>query len=399
MNFTTKKNWKTVKLGEVAEVIPGYAFRGEDFRDTGFPIVKITEIQPPYVSFEKSKKVDIEKYNSERIAKYKLKRGDYVVAMTGATIGKVGKIVDDVEGYLNQRVAKIQAKENFDNKFVYYQVFSDRFFKYIQQVSAGSSAQQNVSGADIEKYEISLPESLDEQREIAGVLGCLDDKIELLRKENKTLEEMAQVLFKEWFVNFNFPGATGRMIDSELGKIPEGWRVGKLGELFKITMGQSPDGESYNESKDGMIFYQGRTDFGERFPSVRLYTTEPKRTAEAFDVLVSVRAPVGDLNQATEKCCLGRGIAGVSSDLKSFCFYMMKSVQTEIQKFEAGGTVFGSINKADFENIKVVIPPQGIQENFDLLGQPIDKKIFNNFSEIQTLSKLRNQLLNMIFSN
>ncbi len=86
------------------------------------------------------------------------------------------------------------------------------------------------------------------------------------------------------------------MVPSELGEIPEGWRVGTLGEEFDILMGQSPSGKSYNEKGEGMVFFQGRTDFGFRFPSIRLYTTEPKRVAEKFDVLVSVRAPVGDVN-------------------------------------------------------------------------------------------------------
>jgi len=215
----------------------------------------------------------------------------------------------------------------------------------------------------------------------------------LLREKNKTLEATAQAIFKEWFVNFNFPGATDKMIDSELGEIPEGWRAGKLGEEVKIVMGQSPSGESYNENENGEVFFQGRTDFSDRFPQVRLYTTEPKRMAERFDVLVSVRAPVGDINVASERCCIGRGLAAVRSDYKSYALYKIKSLKDAFNKFEAEGTVFGSINKDSFLNIEALIPATEVVKSFDGFANSLDEKIFNNYSQIQNLSTLRDTLL------
>lgn len=410
MNFTRSNNWKMVKLGDVAEVIPGYAFRGEDFGDTGVPIVKITEIQPPYVSFEKSKKVEIEKYNSARVAKYKLKKGDYVVAMTGATIGKVGKIVDDVEAYLNQRVAKIQAKENSDNKFVYYQVFSDKFFKYIQQVSAGSSAQQNVSGTDIEKFEIAIPESLHEQREVAGVLGCLDDKIELLRKENKTLEEIAQTLFKEWFVNFNFPGSTGKLIDSELGKIPEGWRVGKLGEVVEVKGGTTPS-TTNADFWNGDIYWTSPKDLSDR-KDIFLLGTEKKITDEGLKeigsgllpvgtLLLSSRAPIGYLAIANIKLAINQGYIAMPPGSKFSNYFMYLWIKDNMQDIigAANGSTFLEISKTSFKNLDCTIATDEVFQKFSEVITPQFEKIKNNVLEIQTLSKLRDDLLSKIFSN
>jgi type I restriction enzyme S subunit len=252
----------------------------------------------------------------------------------------------------------------------------------------------------LEKTEWLIP-PLPEQRAIAEVLSSLDDKIELLREQNKTLEATAQAIFKEWFVRFNFPNengepyatAGGKMIDSELGPIPEGWRVGRLGEEVKIVMGQSPNGESYNESGEGMIFFQGRADFQERFPKVRLFTTEPKKIAERFDVLVSVRAPVGDINVASESCCIGRGLASVSSNFKSYALYKVKSLQNILNKFETEGTVFGSINKDSLSDIEVIIPSKQVVTLFENFVSKFDQKIFNNFTQIQTLSTLRDTLL------
>jgi len=101
------------------------------------------------------------------------------------------------------------------------------------------------------------------------------------------------------------------MQDSELGEVPEGWGVGTLGDLCDINMGQSPPGTTYNEIGDGLPFYQGITDFGFRFPSRRVYCTAPTRFAEEGDVLLSVRAPVGSLNVADERCAIGRGVAAL----------------------------------------------------------------------------------------
>ena len=118
---------------------------------------------------------------------------------------------------------------------------------------------------------------------------------------NQNLEAQAQAIFKSWFVDFE-PFQDGKFVDSELGPIPKGWQVGTLQDIAQITMGQSPSGDSYNEDGDGCVFYQGRAEFGSRFPTRRLFTTSPKRMAQAGDVLLSVRAPVGDLNLSYENC-------------------------------------------------------------------------------------------------
>ena len=112
-------------------------------------------------------------------------------------------------------------------------------------------------------------------------------------------------------------------------------------------MGTSPDGESFNDIGNGVVFYQGRTDFGFRFPTIRLYTTEPKRFAEKNDILMSVRAPVGDINIAKEYCAIGRGLASIrpKDGCYSFLYYTLKQLNHELQRFNDDGTVFGSITK------------------------------------------------------
>lgn len=285
-------------------------------------------------------------------------------------------------------------KANLDLKFAYYQLLTQD----INLMDSGSAI-PSTSREDFYNLELLLP-PLDEQHRIAEILSTLDDKIELNRQMNATLEAMAQAIFKEWFVDFNFPGATGEMVESELGMIPKGWRVGKVGEVCNITMGQSPPGKSYNEEGVGFPFFQGRADFTFRFPEKRVYTTDPKRFANQFDTLVSVRAPVGDMNIASEKCCIGRGLAAVieNNGNNSFTYYFMNQLTKKFKGFEDNGTVFGSINKSEFEQVKCLIPNKENIFSFEKVCNSIDEEIFLHEQETKTLDAIRDTLMPKLLS-
>jgi len=190
------------------------------------------------------------------------------------------------------------------------------------------------------------------------------------------------------------------LVESKLGLIPKGWEVGKLGDEFNVVMGQSPPGSSYNEEGKGIAFYQGRTDFGFRYPSERVFCTEPKRFAEPGDTLVSVRAPVGDVNMAKEKCCIGRGVAAIrhKSGNSSYTFYSMLDLQRRFEVFESEGTVFGSIGKKDLRRLKVIKPPNEYRQEFEDTVSPLDKNIENNSQQIELLHKMRDSLLHKLMS-
>jgi type I restriction enzyme, S subunit len=319
---------------------------------------------------------------------------------------------------------KIKAGNN--GKYLYYLLKS----MDLASMNVGSAV-PSLTTEVLNKVEITVPD-LATQTQIAQILTSLDDKIELNLQMNQTLEAMAQALFKEWFVDFNFPtssesGFAG--LEDELDSsrftelkelqdinkkssksinpenqgsdnLPKGWRMGKLGEEFNLTMGQSPKGETLNQENDGMIFYQGRTDFGFRFPSNRIYTTEPNRIANRLDTLVCVRAPVGDINMAIEKCCIGRGLSAVmhKSNAYSYTYYSMKNIEPIFKGFESEGTVFGSLNKNNFENIEVIVPDKQIIVDFEKVINPIDEKILNNSLQIQTLTQTRDTLLPKLMS-
>ena len=255
---------------------------------------------------------------------------------------------------------------------------------------------------------------------------------------NQTLEEMARALFKSWFVDFDPVHAKATLkhhaatlpqggsdwsvqrarayldrmdpdiaalfpdsfVDSALGPIPEGWEVKKLGESFNLTMGQSPPGSTYNEQGEGLPFFQGRSDFGFRFPENRKFCTAPARIAQPGDCLVSVRAPVGDINMAWGKCCIGRGVAALrhKSGTISFSYYSAWTIQPALREYEQTGTVFGAINKSQFETLQVIAPSPSIVDAFDSSARPLDEKIRSNIAESRTLAAFRDALLPKLVS-
>tara|TARA_R110002049_G_scaffold180263_4_gene347279 strand:- start:530 stop:1465 length:936 start_codon:yes stop_codon:yes gene_type:complete len=292
--------------------------------------------------------------------------------------------------------------EDIDYRYLKYVLVSERdsFLSF-----ASGTTHQTIYFPEVKAFHICLPPR-DEQKTIVEILSSLDEKIELNRKQNRTLEAIAQALFKHWFVDFEFPDENGRpyksssgaMQPSELGKIPVGWKVGRFKDEFNINMGQSPSGDSYNETGDGLVFFQGRTDFGFRYPEIRMYCTEPKKRAQKGDILLSVRAPVGDLNIAAETCCIGRGLAAVSSDHQSYAFHKLKYCRPLLDVFESEGTVFGSISKSGFENIQTVVPNTRIRQRFESVVADLDDKIELATTQNTTLASLRDTLLPKLMS-
>ena len=223
-----------------------------------------------------------------------------------------------------------------------------------------------------------IPE-INVQRKIASILSAIDDKIERNTAINENLEQQAQAIYAHMFME----------------RAAESWKTGILSDIAVITMGQSPKGDTFNEIGNGAVFYQGRTDFGFRFPTRRLYTTEPKRFALCGDALISVRAPVGDLNVAYEKCCIGRGLAAIHSkdNHQSFLLYTLFTLNKQLDIFNGEGTVFGSINKESLNSMEITIPPIELINKFESIANPIDRTIRNNYEEICRLQAIRDSLL------
>ena len=276
-------------------------------------------------------------------------------------------------------------KQEILPRYLYFFLTAENVLRELQHLAETRSGTfpQITFDSELATFPINLP-PLETQKKIAAVLSALDDKIELNNAINKNLEEQAQAIYKNMFVdNFN-----------------PAWRRGTLSDIAEITMGQSPNGKSYNNIGQGMIFFQGRTDFGFRFPAIRMFTTEPKRIAKKGDVLFSVRAPVGDYNIALSNCCIGRGLAALSAknNSQSFLFYTMFHLKQQIDIYNGQGTVFGAINQQELKKIEVVIPEQSLINEFEEIVRPMDSIIQNVSLENKNLGEIRDALLPRLMS-
>ena len=305
----------------------------------------------------------------------------------------------------------LRPKVEIDIRWAYYQLLTQD----INGMDSGSAI-PSTSREDFYGLPVKVP-PLAEQRTIAHVLGTLDDKIELNRRMNRTLEEMARAIFQDWFVDFGPTRAKKEgldpylppelwdlfpehIVDSELGEIPEGWEWKTVKDCFDLTMGQSPPGSTYNDHGDGLPFFQGSTDFGARFPANRRFCSAPARTAQRDDTLISVRAPIGDMNMAWERCCIGRGVAALrhKSGASSFTYHSSQSMKPEIQVYEQTGTVFGAITKKQFESVPFLDPQGQLLERFEALVQPLDQRIRSSTDAIASITAQRDALLPKLMS-
>ena len=281
--------------------------------------------------------------------------------------------------------------------------------KYFENNASGSGQRYTLSNDTISNIPVLLP-SIEEQHTIGKLLVDLDRKIELNNQINDNLEAMAKQLYDYWFVQFDFPNEEGKPYRTSNGamvwneklkrEIPQGWDNGVLADVANITMGQSPDGSSYNENGEGVIFYQGSTDFGLRFPKIRQYTTASSRYANKGDILMSVRAPVGALNIANNNCCIGRGLSALSSKIGSMThlYYLMNDFRLKFERMNSAGTTFGSITKDELLNLPVVIPIKSIISGFEKVCDPIFDKQMVIGEEINALTRLRDELLPLLMN-
>ena len=321
-----------------------------------------------------------------------LEKNDIVISARG-TVGAMAMIPDPM--CFNQSCFGLRGNNIVDKNFLYYLTRTkvDELRK-----TAHGSVFDTITRETFDNLRCLVP-PLQTQQKIGNILSSLDSKIELNKRINDNLEQQAQALFKSWFVNFE-PFKNGQFVDSELGKIPKGWKVGYLSEIADIIMGQSPNGSTYNENGEGIIFYQGRAEFGTRFPSIRLFTTNPTRIAPANSILISVRAPVGDINITHKECCIGRGLASAVSrtNKSAFLLYTLFSLKSDLDRFNAEGTVFGSINRKALETLKILIPTNDIISKFEAIVASMDQQILILHIESENLKILRDTLLPKLMS-
>ena len=397
---------RKVRLGEIATIVNGATPSTTDPCNYDGDIVWIT---PKDLSDQKSKYI---KEGSRNITQKgfdscsaQLIPPLNILMSSRAPIGLLA--INEVECCTNQGFKNIIVDKSIcDADYMFY--YLHYHMAEVQALGSGTTFKE-VSKSSLERLSVTLP-NLSVQRKIGKLLSDIDRKIALNRWMNATLEAMARQLYDYWFLQFDFPDAHGKPYKSSGGKmtwnnqlkrdIPEGWSCGTLSDIANITMGQSPDGSSYNEEGNGIIFYQGSTDFGIRFPDIRLFTTAPRRFANKGDILMSVRAPVGVLNIANNDCCIGRGLSALSSKIGSMThlYYTMDLFRLKFVGMNAVGTTFGSITKDELHDLPVVRPAHEVLNSFEQICRPIYDKQMKIGESISTLTRLRTTLLPLLMN-
>jgi type I restriction enzyme S subunit len=389
--------WKEYKLGEIADIIPGFAFKSREFGKIGELVVKIKDINPPYIILSKSERVDISSYPKGRLGKYKLTKGDFVVAMTGATIGKVGKLRADVLAYINQRVAKIKAKNCVCNDFIYYSISTEQFQAFIRNNIDSNTAQENISATSIGEFPILLP-PLPEQKAIASILSSLDDKIDLLHRQNATLEKMAETLFRQWFIE--------RRPEPDEGEAKEREKT-KIGLVLETVLGGTPSTKK-PEYWDGTIPWINSGEVNNfRILKPTKFITElglaesnTKLLTIGTTVLAITGATLGQISLLEISTCANQSVVGIIPNEtypKEYVFLWIKYMIDEIILNETGGAQ-PHINKNDVNETEILVPCNDDLEFIESIIKPLFKKISINSFQINTLIELRDSLLPKLMS-
>lgn len=386
------------KLDEVCDFYNGGAWSDKEYLSDGLPVLKVSNC--------KNKGFQIDNVNylpvtlKEKYTKNKLRIGDVIIATVGShpsliesAAGRSCVVNSLVEGfYLNQNAVCVRTKnlDVLDQRYLGYLCKERNFMHYIQNKGRGAANQMRIAIGAIKEYELDLPD-IDIQRRIAHILSAYDDSIENNQKQIKLLEEAAQRLYKEWFIDLRFPGYEDcKIVDG----VPVEWKKKKLDEFADVIMGQSPKSEFYNKEHKGLPFHQGVGSYGARFVQDDTYSTSFTKVAEANSILFSVRAPVGRLNITKNKIVIGRGIAAINSKsgFQSYLFYALKERFFK-DDILGNGAIFASISKNELLNQVFVIPDEKIMSAYEKIAAALDKKIEVVDMQLQQLVETRDRLL------
>ena len=374
-------SWSTVRADQFCTLITDGTHDSPKPQQSGWKLITSKHLKGHYIDFDSANWISEADY-LKVISRSAVEQWDILFSMIG-TIGNIYLEKNPHVEYACKNMGIFKFSGNKENAlWIYYYLKSPQAKAYIQTHLRGST-QAYVPLGGLREMPVPVPPQ-SVRNEIIAVLRPIDEKIECNNAINDNLQQQAMALYAEMFLNSSDNNVTS----------------GTLSDIAVITMGQSPSGSSYNEDGVGEVFYQGRAEFGFRFPKRRLFTTEPKRMAETGDVLLSVRAPVGDLNVAYESCCIGRGLGAIHSKTghSSFVLYTMFALKSQLDVFNGEGTVFGSINRDALNAIPIDVPLVTKIDRFEAVAHPIDELIRTNYEENCRLEAIRDSLLPKLMS-
>lgn len=367
--------WAPLRIGDTGELFDGphATPKSKGKVSTDYIFLSISSLENGRLNLKESPSISEEDYLSwtrrvtpqaqDLVFSYETRLGEGALIPAGLTC------------CLGRRMALLRPNQKvIEPRFLLYLFLGPKFQQTIAERTIHGSTVNRIALNDFPDFPILLPD-ITEQRRIAGVLGALDDKIESNRRIAVKCDEVANILFHQ-------AASVNR----------------KLDEVSEVRMGVSPPGSSYNETGDGMPFFQGVRDFSLLHPVARVYTNQPKRLATSGDILFSVRAPVGRLNIADSPCCIGRGLAAITSNRSATCLFALRAAAAEWEKFSAEGTVFGAVNQKSLKSTLIPWPDPVTEEELEYQLSSLVTLASHSERESISLSKLRDALLPELMS-
>lgn len=405
------------RLEDIASFQKGFAFKSKDFIETGIKIVKVTNLTDESVNVDSCASVSFEV--AKACEKYDLYEKDIIITTVGSwptnPASIVGKVVrmpksDDI-CLLNQNAVRIRSNMNISQDYLYYLLRNNTFKEYIIGAAQGSANQASITQKDIKNFNVELPD-LEEQKAVAYILSTLDDKIEVNNQINKTLENMAQAIFKQWFVDFEFPNedgepyksSGGEMVESELGMIPKGWEVKELGEIIDIIKQGTKPGEHLKDRKYNPI---------DTLPmkSIAINDFKPYEEAkssliifEKYDILIGAMrvyfhrvnlAPYKGITRTTTFVLRSKRIQDVPYNL--FLLNMDETIDYA-ERTSKGSTMPYAVWDNGMSNMLTAYSNKELRNNFFEIIQPMLETIMKRSAENEVLIKLRDSLLPKLMS-
>ena len=391
--------WDKIKLGECCEKIGSGSTPkggGKVYVENGTALIRSQNIYN--LRFDYEGLVYINDETAQKLNGVTVKENDVLINITGDSVARTCVVPRDVlPARVNQHVSIIRPNNNIlQTKFLNYYLASPSMQALMLGLAVGKGASRNAMTKNmISEFEIPCP-PIAIQQKIASILSAYDDLIDNNRRQIKLLEEAAQRLYKEWFVDLRFPGHEDvKIIDG----VPEGWKKVFLADIADVVMGQSPKSEFYNHVNNGLPFHQGVGSYGERFVKNSTYSTSYTKIATSGSILFSVRAPVGRLNLTKDKIVIGRGLSAINhkEGMQSYLFYLLKKKFFR-DNLVGNGSIFASISKDELLRQTLTIATDNIIEKFNDIASVFDKKIEILDEQIKFLSEARDRLLPKLMS-
>ena len=410
-------DWDVVTLGDLFTgdrgIAVGVMYPG-DHDPEGVPLIKAGDLNGSIINPQPDFRISNDKHHEYR--RTALEGGELLMTLVG-NVGQCAVVPPRMAGWNTARaVAVMRLSDSSDTHFV-QQCLLSRPLQHLMDVWSNTTVQATLNLKEIRQLPLPWPPKKSRDA-IASILGALDDKIELNRRMNATLEGMARALFQSWFVDFDpvrakldgrkpegLDKATAALFpdafeESSLGPVPKGWLVSRLDEIASVMMGLSPDGESYNSNGIGRPLINGPVEFGDYFPVRTKWTEAATRFAAEGDLIFCVRGSTTGRRVVSDgEYGIGRGVCAIRA-IGGYHSFIYQTINIGLDRLleKTTGSVFPSLSAPDIKGFSVLNPSKSIIEAYERMTKPLIQRIQQNHHQSRTLATLRDTLLPKLLS-